>query len=812
MSATQQMATVLQLEVGVVSTGPEPSPLLDHLFSTRVAGVKIAKLHALDPGGRDLVWLESRGRIDPAHRRPVFEAAARGTLVIVDDATVLTDRTASVSLGRARCPAVAPELISLQELLAGLLGAVDESFLPLLLGRTQTVAADLPGADVLLEGDGGAWCARVSVGLGEILWVGVLPDGDGAGFRVESHSPLRSAAWQLVVDEVLAYAFRRKHGLSVRKLFGPYGAPRLAGQAPVVSGQWHVEEVGGLRTTSLQRLAARLANSRQIPTFSLIRRTYRWGQRVPGLVHLPWVPDGPDGVRTQPDGAAFFSGHWITLEDGSELGFTAPDRYVDFHTLIPDQPRVYPAPGPGDTLALGTPDGRIELFSTCIRDGRVFLARHGHVVRSDGSAMQVAGASPTFAVSAEPGLLVVADDRGGIHVYMRGEAGWTETARHDLGTRVSPRLVDWTGSGTLDLLIGTEEGAVELLEDFERVGPARRMRLFEAESSRVAPWPLLSGGRRRVLFGDLRGRLWIWEDGATTALPGRDTTMAGSTDVYLQQDSVPILLEIEGRVVPIVGASIVGRGHTLGDPGEPVTAALRKTLARLRKSHTPCNPHLFLLPGASLPEVSAELARHRASFAALGLPWDGMGANGHGWWVPRRQTALGFLLQHAAGLRFNFGWQSPGTRGAPDVDVKYALACPFLLRVDGAPVDFVLHAPALPDRYPGALELMAAAGLPLTFFVHPEYRVDGAAAVDTDRWIGAIDALKRRHAGVFVTENQMAKAIAVTLTTDVRVIREAPGVLRLEADTAGVPSWAEEFRPTLSVAVDWPGQAPETLG
>lgn len=792
----------LRLQVDVVRSTLEPTALLDHLSSTLVAGVRISSVRPADGLEGDVIWLDA-GALGPDLRRAVLKAAERGALVVVPDATLLGDRSVHVSLTGPRFPTVPAALTSLQDLLAALLGAVDESDLPFLFGRSETVAMNLPHADALVEGGQGAWCARVQMGEGEILWLGLLPELLGAGFRVESHTPLRATACQLMIDETLAYAFRRKHGLSVRKLFGPYGAPMMAWQV-------HVEEIGGLWNRSMEHLLARLAQSRQVPTFSLIRRAYHWGRRVPGLVYLPSGGDVEDALRAQPDGAAFFSGQWITLSDGAELGYPAGDRYVDFHTPIADQPRVYPAPAPDAALALGTPDGRIDLFSTSFAGGRVSLTRQGALTLGDGTVLHAGGASPTFGETADGWLLVVADDLGDLRVYAKRDEGWMQTARYPLGARVSPRLVDWTGSGTLDLMIGTEDGVVELLEDFERVGLTKRRTLFETGSARVAPWPIVSPTHKRVLFGDGRGRLSIWEDGATRPLGGRDCTMGGSTDVYLQQDAVPVQVELDGRTLLIVGASVVGRAHTLGNPEEPVTAPLLDSLARLRKSRTPCNPHLFLFPAASLPEVSTEVSRHRAGFTALGLLWDGMGANGHGWWVPREQTALAFLLLRSSGLCFNFGWQSPGTRGAPDSNVKYALAFPFLLRVGATAADFVLHAPALPDRYPRALELMAAAGLPLTFFVHAEYRVEGPAALELDRWIGAVEALRRRHRCVFVTENQMAKAIAVTLGSDVRIVREGSGMVSLEADGSNVPSWAEEFRPTLSVAVEW-SDTPATL-
>ncbi len=662
---------------------------MDHVSSTLVAGVKISTATSLKSLEADIVWIAG-GTNDPDANRAVFEIAERGALVIVHDPTLLGVSPVSVPLTGGRFPPVDARLGPLQDLFAQLLGAVDEPHLPLLFGRADTVAANVPRAESLVDGDGGAWCGRVPCGRGEVLWLGLFPCLDGAGFRVESHTPLRSAACQLLVDEILAYAFRRKHGVSVRKLFGPYGAPMLAWQA-------HFEEIGGLWNKSMERFVTRLANSRQVPTFSLIRHMIQWGRRVPGLVHLPWADATMDAVRGQPNGPAFFSGRWITLSDGAELGFPADERYVDYFELIPEQPRVYPAPGPDGGLALGTPDGHIELFALSLRDGQVVLSKQGPLTLADGTILKMPGAAPTFGAGRRGRLLVVADDRGELHVYGQNGSGWTETARYALGARVSPRLVDWTGSGTLDLMIGTEDGAVELFEDFEDAGLVSRTKLFQTDRERIAPWPVASGTDRRVFFGDLRGRLWVWRDGAADMLRSQDATMAGPTEVFLQQNAVPVLIDVDGQTLLIAGASIVGRPHVIDDPQSPSLSALRETLSRLLKSRIPCNPHLFLLQSASLEEVSAELSRHRATFAALGLPWEGMGANQHGWWVPRKDTALGFLQQRMSGLRFNFGWQSPGTRGAPDSGpeyaVKYALSVPFLLRCEGMATDFVLHTP-----------------------------------------------------------------------------------------------------------------------
>ncbi len=54
----------------------------------------------------------------------------------------------------------------------------------------------------------------------------------------------------------------------------------------------------------------------------------------------------------------------------------------------------------------------------------------------------------------------------------------------------------------------------------------------------------------------------------------------------------------------------------------------------------------------------------------------------------------------------------------------------------------------------------------------------------------------------------MAKAIAVTLRSTVRVVREPSGALLLDVDASAVPAWADEFRRTLAVAIEGPEPTP----
>lgn len=516
----------LRLAVLLLHADGAVPPILDHLESTLVAGVDVravplASAAASDLSACDVLWLEDTLPADGAAERRVLRATERGALVVSREARLVGTELAAAPLATAAYPGVRDELRGLQAVVRELAAlAVETDAAKGWLGTPDAPHVGTPSArpvaaprlEVVVAGTRGAHVAVRQHGAGEVLWLGLLPPAAGSGFRVESHRPARAAATQLLVDEVLAYAFARRYGFAVRKLLGAYGCPMMAWQA-------HVEEAGGLVNGSMLRFTERVARERQVPTFSLIRRAIEWGHRVPGLVHFPSA--AAERYVAQPDGPAFFSGRWLLLEDGAQLGYASDPRYVEHYVFLDGQPRLYPEPLPDGRLAVGTPDGTIDLFAP-VQSGRgLCLRRAGEVRLASGARLRVeGGAAPTLGDLGGAGRLdlVVADGTGSVHVFLDRGAGYVLAESHRLEEPVSPRFVDWHGTGRLDLLVGTASGRVDLYEDFARDRLARRSTLFNAGTRHVAPFPIGPPGERTILFGDLTGHLQTWSSGRLAPL------------------------------------------------------------------------------------------------------------------------------------------------------------------------------------------------------------------------------------------------------------------------------------------------------
>lgn len=775
----------LELRVGVLSDGGPPGPVHDHVSATLVAGVTSTRAsRAALLEDVDVLWvdagLDERDGLGDAVER----ATGRGAVVIATDRPLLGSAGPRLTLGGATFPPVRPALRPLQKLIAALLDAFPGDEASLLFADRELPTARGTAGEIVVAANGGALCALTRRERGEVLWLGVLGSSHGAGFRPATHRPQSATVWQLIVDEVLSYAFERKHGVVVRKLFGPYGLAMLAWQA-------HVEEIGALGNHALERFVERLARSRQVPTFSLIRRMITWGHRAPGLVELgPWAGPGSP-LRAQPDGPATFSGRWLRLADGGAPPFPPDPRYVEYYTPFDDQPRLYPAPLPDGGLLIGTPGGLVERYRLIPRDGRLALEPQGPLRLVDGTPIRAGGAAaPTIASGPDGRLrLVIAGDGDTLLTFTDSGGGWVPGPTLEIGERVSPRLVDWSGSGDLDLMVGTERGAVVVFADVERNGLGRPRTLFTLPGRRrIAPFPLPDAPA--VLFGDAAGTFGVWQAGAVTELATQDCAITGAHHVFVQQDAVPVVVQIEGARVLVAAAAVVNAPHAIDRPATPEFRALAPVLAALRHAHVPVNAHVFLLPRMAVEDVTEELARHRQCFASLHLPWEGAGANQHFWIVPDDDRARVLLQQAASGLRYNFGWQSP--------ERDPVLWYPFQL---DSPSAFVLCGPLVAGRHARALELMTSRGLPSIVFIHPDHRVDGEPARELDGFIGEVEAVRGRHRCVFVTETQMARSIVTTLATTVAVSRDEAGVLHLEADASAVPAWAAGYRDTLAVRI-----------
>lgn len=799
---TPKGSSPLRLDVSVVSPSGTRPPLLDHVEATAVVGVDFR--HDPDVRFADVAWILDAD-VEAASIRAI---AHGGAIVVTMDPSLVGGRIVPFERSICRASSAGPPAGPGEgrdaaagrdvpwEGVAAFVGDLLDLEEPVgaALHPSGPVACAVDGARAIVGSSACCVVASEPVGTGEILWLGVLPR-EGIGFDLEAHVPLRACIAQLLVDEILATAFLRRHGLVARRLVGPYGRPMRAWQA-------HVEEERGLCNGSMEAFVERLAESREVPTFSMIRRPIRWGHRTPGLVHLPEIGRGSGRFDVQPDGPSFFSGRWIRLRGGSDLGFAPDPNYREYYDFRADQPRAVPAAAGDGRLVVGAPDGRLEIHEVEYRNGRLSLVPRGHLLGANGEPLCLRGASPTLGrVTGDGTDLLVADDGGRLALFVERDGRWHEVETWHREGRVTPRLCDWSGDGGCDLLLGTEDGRLELARDFRRQRLASMETVLATDHRRLAPAFRRVAGTPQVVVGTLDGSLHLFRDGRLEPLGGRATTMRGTEGAFLQQDAAPEFVDLDGESLLLCGASVVGIANDDDLPASRRFTSLRRSIARLQAASIPITPHVFFTPGMDAEAMTRELDEHRALFERLGLPWSGNGSSHHCWIVPRNDVATAFRLERASGLVFDFGWQPPAVESSPDGGPEFALSMPFFLRDGETASDFLLACPSVPGRFPAAERLRDRHRLPVTHFVHPEFRKTGEPASEVDGWVAGIEQERSGSGAVAVTEPQMARAVAAAIGARFHLHLVDEGV-RIDCDPAGVPAWARAWVPALAVGIE----------
>ncbi|GIP35646.1 VCBS repeat-containing protein [Paenibacillus sp. J2TS4] len=386
--------------------------------------------------------------------------------------------------------------------------------------------------------------------------------------------------------------------------------------------------------------------------------------------------------------------------------------------------------------------------------------------------------------------LVVGDGNGDVRRY-RGIAG--EPLRFEAGERLvsaagqfaAPALRDMSGDGRLDLLVGSNEGDIQLY--------------VQEETGWSAKGPLV----------------------------GDKLNPAGNHALVGGHNSVPLWYDIngDGKDDLLVGQVEFGIPVTIDDPDFPYADELQQFLQYARDHHLELYPHVFVHNFVSDEQEKLELELHRKAFDKLGIPWKDPGTNQHTWRISHPERLQTLRNENAQSIWFNFGFRPSYTLSDPRSYLDYMWGTPFMLMDEELQNPMVLFAPSpiydnsttssTLDIYDSIIRL----DMPINYMEHIEYFKGKKASFE--KFVRYFDQVRTEHDYNFVTEPQMARSFLTTLSAKVEVrqswgmywvdrIKDKLGrgihrTLTLSADTKEIPTQAGAYRETLGVRIE-PGQ------
>jgi hypothetical protein len=628
-----------------------------------------------------------------------------------------------------------------------------------------------------------------------------------------------AAANTLFRTEFISFVAKEKFGYSVKKVFGPYGRPAMAFQN-------HFEGLSAIRDREGIQWAELLKRYNLIPSFTLVRASYDWGEwRESVVAHLN------AGTTEQPrfEGElanSFYSSGVHLMSDGKLLSLSAYPEYKSLGDPIELPYRAYPAiadlSGDGvPDLVAGSADGFVYLFRNVgaqpeayarqpleedlrppdafapperllLRDGRPLSS--GAVGYAAIAAADLTGDSvPDLVIGGADGALSLAAGAsasagGALRFAAPAPMADTEGRPLRVAAHAAPTVGDVDGDGVPDLVVGDASGGVHLF----RGVPARNVRgtafepgrlLFRINAKYAAPAvkDMNGDGVADVLVGNNEGDLLLylqregrWEPAGPLA--GGTVNQLGSRAIVGGHNSVPLWFDInhDGRDDLLVGQLEFGLPYAIDDPDFPYRNELAQFIDYIRANHLELFPHLFFHNFMSDEAEKREIALHRQAFEKLGIPWHDPGTNQHTWRINNVDRLQTLRNEAAAGIWYNFGFQPPNSPNTPSWGTDYIWSLPFLLEDGGLDGPMVLHTPMQLFRPDGPYantdiyEAFAFLDLPIDYFEHIEYHFPNRVH-ELEQFAGYLDKLRTAEDYNFMTEPQMARSFLTVLTSEVKV-------------------------------------------
>lgn len=684
------------------------------------------------------------------------------------------------------------------------------------------------------------------------------------------HFAFATANYQLR-NEYVSYVSKEKLGYSLKKVHGPYGRPAMAYQN-------HFEAAAGFKNQEGIQWAELLKAYNQIPSFSLIRASFEWATWHEDVtVHLN------AGTAEKPvfvgEYANSYYGSGVRLSAGGKPLTLTPYPGPNMHlgAVFPDPYRAYPAMadlngnGRPDLLA-GSGDGTFYLFPNLGPQAEAYadqLLPEGfaapdafgakqQVKDASGRVLRVPGgyAAPALADWNGDGKpdLIAGDKDGRLWLSLnQGQGAFgplqplpKTAAGREIGTAAAggyaaPRVADFDGDGTADLIIGAGDGSVFGYRGQTgapgRFGEAALLLKHASRFAAPAVRDMNGDGVPDLLVGSEDGDVQVYirqaADGSYVKqgpVNGQTANQVGTHALVGGHHSVPLWYDInhDGKDDLLVGQLEFSQPVPLDHPDFPYKEQLDKFLSYAKEHYLELYPHLFFHSYVSNEQEQREIALHRAMFEKLGIPWKLTGTNQHTWRINNADRMQTLRNENAAGIWFNFGFRPPNNPLDPQYGQDYVWGLPFLLKDGSLKTPMLLGSPIFIYRPKGQeyaseviYESYAKLDMPIDYFDHIEYKFP-ARTGELLPYVKYLDKLRNEYEYNFMTEHQMARSFLTTLTAKVTArqsygtywlnrIKDKLGsgrhlTLKLEADVTGVPAeLAAEYRNTLGVAIE-PGR------
>lgn len=595
------------------------------------------------------------------------------------------------------------------------------------------------------------------------------------------------SAARLLENAFASFYMKRTVGYSVWRVYGSFGSPAM-------SWELHFEELGGFADGSGAAFAELCKEYGQIPSYTLVRNSYTWFERVETVSSLLGQEGGRLRFSMELNENAYSSGahvaagdRWLTLMSMDEGGSYFED-YPEFELRA--YPDVYDLDGDGKPdIVCGSSDGRLYFYRGLGYKSRLLTEEAAPLTDSEGRQLSVSGYSAPvvcdFDGDGEADILCGAQD-GKVYLF-RGlgeltfEAG-VVVADTGIEGQVFPDWGDLNGDGVDDLVCGSNSGKLLVLYGTESGLPESgftELSVFGVDGDWLCPriYDINGDGIQDLLLGTFDGYVakllnqGVGGFASAGFIELDEMNYKGNYNAKFGNNCVPVAADINGDGIDdlICGSLEYGASYPIDSEYFPYKSELMEQIKYFRDNYIYVGAHFYTTAYSSAEREAYELQRHLESLKLYGVVSDKLGANQHTWYTSSLSQTQTFLSLWKAGFLWNTGYAAPGDLDPyPQASARNVISLPFFLTQDGKWTLLLQNCCTMLYGYDEWTDISARYGMPMCVYYHCDFTAqDDTEAIAS---IEQVQAFREKFGYSFVMENQLASACAAAINLSLDIV------------------------------------------
>lgn len=595
------------------------------------------------------------------------------------------------------------------------------------------------------------------------------------------------SAARLLENAFASFYMKRTVGYSVWRVYGSFGSPAM-------SWELHFEELGGFADGSGVAFAELCKEYGQIPSYTLVRNSYTWFERVETVSSLLGQEGGQLRFSMELNENAYSSGahvaagdEWLTLASIEDGGSYFED-YPEFELRA--YPDVYDLDGDGKPdIVCGSSDGRLYFCRGLGYKSRLLTEEAAPLTDSEGRQLSVSGYSAPvvcdFDGDGEADILCGAQD-GKVYLF-RGlgeltfEAG-VVVADTGIEGQVFPDWGDLNGDGADDLVCGSNSGKLLVLYGTESGLPESgftELSVFGVDGDWLCPriYDINGDGIQDLLLGTFDGYVakllnqGVGGFASAGFIELDEMNYKGNYNAKFGNNCVPVVADINGDGIDdlICGSLEYGASYPIDSECFPYKSELMEQIKYFRDNYIYVGAHFYTTACSSAEREAYELQRHLESLKLYGVVSDKLGANQHTWYTSSLSQTQTFLSLWKAGFLWNTGYAAPGDLDPyPQASARNVISLPFFLTQDGKWTILLQNCCTMLYGYDEWTDISARYGMPMCVYYHCDFTAqDDTEAIAS---IEQVQAFREKFGYSFVMENQLASACAAAINLSLDIV------------------------------------------